>query len=274
MQSNTHNMLVVMKSNRIICWFSCGAASACATKLVLDSNDERKNGREIIIARNWIAEEHPDNDRFQADCEKWFGHPVIHVTNEKYEGSVFAVQDAVKFIKHRHGAPCTRLLKKDMRKAFQRAGDIHVFGLHIGEETRIEDFLDDEPEINVWLPLVERGMTKQDCHEMVAAQGIEQPVMYRLGYNNNNCIGCVKGQKGYWNKIRQDFPEAFERMAAQERKLGHSICKNEYRTPDGKRHSIPVFLDELPPDAGNYKSEPSIKCGIICEQPQQTESGV
>ena len=23
--------------------------------------------------------------------------------------------------------------------------------------------------------------------------GIEIPVMYRLGYNNNNCVGCVKG---------------------------------------------------------------------------------
>lgn len=61
---------------RIICWFSCGAASAVAAKLILESNDERKAGKEIIIARNWLAEEHPDNDRFQADCERWLGQKI------------------------------------------------------------------------------------------------------------------------------------------------------------------------------------------------------
>jgi len=253
-----------MNNGRIICWFSCGAASAVAAKLVLESSDPRIQGKEIILARNYVKEEHPDNDRMQADCEKWLGRQIIHVTNEKYHGSVFEVQDDVKFIKHRHGAPCTRLLKKEMRKAFQRPGDIHVFGLHKGEESRVDQFLDDEPEVRTWFPLMEAGLTKQDCHEMLAAVGIEQAAMYRLGYKNNNCIGCVKGGMGYWNKIRVDFPAEFERMAKQERKFGHAINKTEERI-DGKRVGIPMFLDELPPDLGNYKAEPSIKCGIICE---------
>lgn len=251
--------------SRIICWFSCGAASAVAAKMVLQSNDERKAGREIIIARNWLKEEHPDNDRMQADCEAWLGQKIIHVTNEKYHGSVFEVQDDVKFIKHRHGAPCTRLLKKEVRKAFQRAGDIHVFGLHKGEEARVDQFLDDEPNVRVWFPLIEAGLTKRDCHDMLAAAGIEQAAMYRLGYKNNNCIGCVKGGMGYWNKIREDFPDVFEKMAQQERKLGHSICKKEIRV-DSRRVSLPVFLDELSVTDGRpYSDEPSIKCGIICE---------
>ena len=37
-----------------------------------------------------------------------------------------------------------------------------------------------------------------------------RPLMYDLGYPNNNCIGCVKGGMGYWNHIRKDFPEVFE----------------------------------------------------------------
>ncbi len=37
--------------------------------------------------------------------------------------------------------------------------------------------------------------------------------MYDLGYPNNNCIGCVKGGMGYWNKIRKDFPEVFQKRA-------------------------------------------------------------
>lgn len=254
-------------TKRIICWFSCGAASAVAAKLILQSNDERKAGREIIIARNWIAEEHPDNDRFEREAAAWLGHPIIHVTNEKYCGSVFKVQDEVKFIKHPRsgGAPCTRLLKKEMRKQFQRPGDIHVFGLHIGEEDRVDQFLDDEPDVRAWFPLIERGMTKLDCHQMISDAGIAMAAMYRLGYDNNNCVGCVKGGMGYWNKIRRDFPEAFDRMAKQERKLGYAICKTEHKE-NGKRVGDPVFLDELLPTQGRkYSDEPPIKCGVICE---------
>lgn len=252
--------------DRIICWFSCGAASAVAAKMVLQSNDERKAGREIIIARNWLKEEHLDNDRMQADCERWLGQEIIHVTNEKYQGSVMEVQAGVRAIRFRHGAPCTRLLKKEMRQKFQRPGDIHVFGLHVGEESRIEDFLDDEPDIQVWLPLVERGLTKEDCHKMLADAGIEQAAMYQLGYKNNNCIGCVKGGMGYWNKIRRDFPEVFQRQSKMERILGTTVLRREGpKNADGSRTSLPLYLDELPPDAGRYESEPSIKCGIICE---------
>lgn len=252
--------------SRIICWFSCGAASAVAAKLVLQSNDERKIGREIIIARNWVKEEHPDNDRMQSDCEKWLGQKIIHVTAEKYNGSVMEVQKKHKAIRFMRGAPCTLRLKKEARQAFQKPGDIHVFGLHVGEETRIDDFLDDEPDIKFWLPLVERGMTKKDCHQMISDAGIEQAAMYKLGYKNNNCIGCVKGGMGYWNKIRRDFPEAFERQAKMERILGTTAIRKEGpRNPDGSRTSLPVYLDQLPPNAGRYKSEPSIKCGIICE---------
>jgi hypothetical protein len=251
---------------RIICWFSCGAASACAAKLVMQSNDARKAGREIVIARNWLKEEHSDNDRFQADIEKWLGQKIIHVTNDEYCGSVMEVQKRTRSIRFIKGAPCTRLLKKEMRLRFQRPDDIHVFGLHTGEDHRIDEFLDDEPGINFWLPLVEMGMSKADCHQMISDAGIPQAAMYRLGYKNNNCIGCVKGGQGYWNKIRRDFPEAFERQARMERILGTTAIRKEGpKTADGKRTSLPLFLDELNPAAGRYESEPSIKCGIICE---------
>ena len=66
--------------------------------------------------------------------------------------------------------------------------------------------------------------------------------MYDLGYPNNNCIGCVKGGMGYWNKIRVDFPEVFERRVRQERETGRSCIKG-------------IFLDELEPDRGNMHME-------------------
>lgn len=52
-------------------------------------------------------------------------------------------------------------------------------------------------------------------------------------------------------KIRVDFPEAFDRMAKLERFKGHTVFKD-------------CYLDELPPDAGNYPKEQHIECGIFC----------
>lgn len=62
---------------------------------------------------------------------------------------------------------------------------------------------------------------------MLWKAGIEIPAMYKMGYNNNNCIGCVKGGMGYWNKIRKDFPEVFNRMAVIEREVGATCLKDK-----------------------------------------------
>ena len=58
--------------SRIVCRFSCGAASAVATKLIL----ARYPAEQVVIFNAFIAEEHPDNRRFLVDCERWFAHSV------------------------------------------------------------------------------------------------------------------------------------------------------------------------------------------------------
>lgn len=82
-----------------------------------------------------------------------------------------------------------------------------------------------------------------------------RPLMYDLGYPNNNCIGCIKGGMGYWNRIRKDFPEVFESRAKLERLVGHSMLKDK---------NGPVYLDELDPDRGDMNIEIFPDCGIMC----------
>jgi len=76
--------------------------------------------------------------------------------------------------------------------------------------------------------------------------------MYDLGYNNNNCIGCVKGGMGYWNHIRVDFPEIFAQRAKMERLIGGTCIKG-------------VYLDELAPEKGRHTPPIVDDCGILCE---------
>jgi len=84
--------------------------------------------------------------------------------------------------------------------------------------------------------------------------------MYKLGYEHNNCVGCVKGGAGYWNKIRVDFPETFDRMAKVERQLNVAINK---RYEKGRR--LRVFLDELDPKAGRPQDLKDAGCSVFCQ---------
>ena len=241
--------------SRIVCWFSCGAASAVATKLAI----AQYAGREIVIARCIVKEEHPDNDRFAADCEKWVGMPITNMISEKYNGSIFEVFEKRGYISGIHGAPCTMLLKKKVREDFQLPTDTHVFGYCAEEQDRWDSFLDAN-NIDAISPLMERGLEHSDCLAMIEKAGIELPVMYKLGYQHNNCVGCCKASgAGYWNKIRIDFPEQFDRMAKVSRQIGSRM------TRDGETR---IFLDELKPGTGDYQTEPEIQCGLFCEMAQ------
>jgi hypothetical protein len=248
--------------SRIVCWFSCGAASAVATKLALA--DARKSGVEVVIAYTGVTEEHSDNHRFLKDCEAWFGQEVLMLMNEKYRGSIYEVFRRERFLVGPSGAACTRLLKKGMRQSFERPGDRQVFGYTMEEQDRVDRFIDANNHVDLWVPLIDRGLSKGDCLAIIKGAGIQLPAMYSLGYRNNNCIGCVKGGAGYWNKIRVDFPETFERMAKVEEYLGRTVCKV---TVDNVTRR--VSLRELPPDVGDYESEPDMSCGIFCHMAEQ-----
>jgi hypothetical protein len=233
---------------RIVCWFSCGAASAVATKIAIAENAGKLP---LIIAYTEVIEEHPDNKRFLTDCEKWFGQEIIILGNDKYKRSIYETfKTSAMNIKG--SAPCTQRLKKQVRIKFEQPTDRQVFGYTAEEQTRLDRFIDANNDVDIWTPLIDKGLGKEDCLAMLKNADIALPEMYRLGYHNNNCIGCVKGGMGYWNKIKVDFPEHFDRMAKLERFKSQSVLKDRY-------------LDELKPTDGNYPQEQNIECSIFCQ---------
>lgn len=245
---------------RTVCWFSCGAASAVATKIALEKYDN------CVVAYQDTGAEHPDNERFLRDCEKWFGQEIIRLKSEKYQ-DIWDVFEKTRYLVGVAGARCTSELKRKVAEDFINFfHDREIFGYTAEEANRLDRFKKQNEERIIVAPLIEEGITKKECFQQLHRSGIQLPVMYRIGYRNNNCIGCVKGQAGYWNKIRVDFPEVFSRMAKTERELNAAINKRY----EGKKR-IRVFLDELDPQAGNYKAEPSIACGLFCGADGQGE---
>lgn len=235
--------------SRTVVWFSAGAASAVAAKLVIAQQPSH-----LVVAYVDPGSEHPDSARFLDDCEEWFGHPIIRLRSDRY-ADTWQVWSERRYLVGPTGALCTAELKKKVRFAFERPDDRQVFGYTVEEQHRADRFREQNPGVELVTPLIDAGLTKSDCLAMVDRASLQLPEMYRLGYRNNNCVGCVKGGMGYWNKIRRDFPDVFDRMAALERDLGRTVIR-----VDGAA----IFLDELDPDRGSHANEPDMDCSLMC----------
>lgn len=209
-----------------------------------------------------IKDQHPDSLRFIKDCESAIGKPIQVLHSNEYT----CVEDCVRafggFRNPGNGfAPCTNWLKKRVRKEWEEKNKdydlIYVWGFDFKEKSRAERTVESNPQAKHEFPLIDRKLSKEEVHGLFERTfQFKRPLMYELGYPNNNCIGCTKGGMGYWNKIRKDFPDIFKSRSELERLVGHSILK------DSK--GAPVYLDELDPGRGNMNTEVFPECGIMC----------
>jgi len=237
---------------RTVVWFSCGAPSAVAAKLTLSRGP-------AVIARIVIPSEHEDNERFSADVERWIGCGLTRLCSNRY-ADTWDVWERRRFISGPQGALCTTELKKMVRQDFQEPDDIQVFGYTVEERDRADLFRENNPDIMLATPLIDAGLTKEDCWALIVRAGIEIPILYRLGFRNNNCMPCAKATSPvYWNRVRQHFPERFDRMAQLSR-----LLKVRMTRMAGER----VFLDELP-DVVPAGVEPDIECSLMCAIAEQ-----
>lgn len=225
-----------------VAWISAGVSSFVAAYL-------GKPDKCIYID---IDDQHPDSIRFIKDCEKVLGMK-IEILKSEYK-NVENVCRTFNFVNGVWGAKCTEVLKKRVRKTWeseQTEPITYIWGMDCTEKARAAKLCESMPKYKHEFPLIEANLTKEETHGLLERLGVKRPILYDMGYRNNNCIGCVKGGMGYWNKIRKDFPDVFESRAKMERDLGHSCIKG-------------VFLDELEPNRGR-NNEVMPECGIACE---------
>jgi len=258
----------VCAGDEIAVWFSCGAASAVAAKKTLEKYGDICTVR---VVNNPVAEEHPDNQRFLRDVEKWLGTEIETAINPKFPScSAVDVWAQRKYMGGIAGAPCTLELKKAARQHWEASNPVDwtVLGFTADEQERSDRFQKTERFV---LPvLIEARITKKDCFRILFAAGIEIPEIYKLGYPNANCIGCVKGGLGYWRAIREDFPTQFERVAQAEDKVADLHGENAYilRHRSGPLAGKRFRLRELPAGKAD-RAEPLPSCGLFCEMAEK-----
>lgn len=248
---------MILKDKKIVVWFSCGAASAVALAKTIEIYGA---DNEIIACNNPIKEEHEDNQRFLSDVAKHLGIEIQSVISKKYPSqSCVEVWDKRKFMSSPWGAPCTYELKKKARQDWEATNphDYIVLGFTAEEKKRHESFKLNERE-NILPVLIDLNITKADCYREVASWGIELPKIYKLGYPNANCIGCVKSASPtYWNHVRKKHPDIFEQRSQQSERIGAKLV-----IVKGER----ILLKNLDPKAkGRRLKNMDFECGIFCE---------
>lgn len=242
----------------IAVWVSCGAASAVAA---VETVVRYGNEHNVRLLNNPIAEEDEDNQRFIDDLSAILGRPIERVLSRQYPSqSCEDVWETRKYMSGPGGAPCTMILKKWARQEWEKENhvDWHVFGFTLDEKARHENFVRTERS-NVLPVLIDLELTKADCFRRIQEWGLELPRVYSWGYPNANCIGCVKASSAtYWNHVRTQNPDVFDKRSEMSRRLGVKLAYHK-----GKR----VFLDELPEDArGRPMKSMDVECGIFCEE--------
>lgn len=282
------------KKGRVICWWSGGITSAVACRIAIDLYG-KENCRVIMLdTRN----EDYDTYRFKRDCEKWYGIPIEMLTCIKYPdykskhtyvdiGKDYeSIQDV--WIKHKSlnvatGAICSTELKRRVRERWQKTNefDYQVFGFEFdkSEFNRALSLKLNHQNAKSIYPLLMLGYNKNDCLQIVQDAGIEVPRAYKLGFKNNNCLntGCVQGGIGYWQKMKRDFPDKFDKMADMEHNLTNTkgipvtMLKSQSKS-DKDNNTTLVFLKKHPDypelkcidDMPECKVEPLFECNGFC----------
>ena len=239
----------------IIGWWSAGITSAVACKLAI----ENYGSDNVALFYFDTGAAHPDNDRFKKECEEWYGCQIHTRKSKKYDNPLHVIRKN-RYVNGPNGARCTLELKKqvryDIEKEIKYTGQVFGFEFSTKEINRAIRFKEQYPDAKPLFPLIDKRMTKNNCAFFIEQAGIQLPKMYELGYPNNNCIGCVKGGQGYWNKIRTDFPDVFEQFVEVEHEIGRTCLKKD---------SKPLFLSELDPNAGRQSKIVMPDCGSFCD---------
>lgn len=262
---------------RVICWWSGGITSAVACKI---AQDLWGDACEFIMMDT--MNEDDDTYRFKSDCEKWYGEPIQVIKTGKFD-SIESVWRKFNSLNVATGAICSYELKRVVRERWQRENqyDYQVFGFEFEKKefNRAMSMKLNHPKTKPVFPLIMMGMDKTDCIEYVKNVGIEIPRMYTYGFQNNNCFktGCIQGGIGYWQKMRREFPDKFEKMALLEHELTDAKGQPVTMLKDQSNHAMEtgnklVFLKKHPSypdlkcidDMPERKVQPLMECNGFC----------
>ena len=170
---------------------------------------------------------------------------------------------------------CSRILKAERLQKFYKDGDILVFGIGKKEEHRAKRLITVYQKISVktgkWatlrFPLIEESVSKDDINHFIAEAGIEQPLLYKLGFEHNNCSGgCVRAGKRQWKRLYDILPETYLERERVEEDLREFLGKDVHYLKDETLKDFRYRIEHGLLPKMYYRDSPDvIECIGICD---------
>lgn len=215
-------------SRRVVVGFSGGATSAWCAGWALRTFHRD----DVDLVFHDTKEEDEDTYRFIREMALALGKPVLNWSDGRSVTEVFRDENAIA---NNRMAFCSRILKAEQRDRYFD----HLRESGVTEIVNVVGFTGMETEriqrtyarglaagYTIRFPLADERITKQQAAEWcVRTMRVRLPRMYEWS-EHANCVGCVRGGKAYWLKVRQARPDVFEQRAALEDEFGHTILKD------------------------------------------------
>lgn len=186
---------------------------------------------EIVFLFHDTQEEHPDTYRFMREMASALKIDITERSDGRSVTQVFRDENALA---NNRMAFCSRILKAQQRdlyfKELRQSGVdeiINILGFSSNESNRVQrtSARAESSGYKVRFPVVEENITKQQCADWCISMGVRPSSMY-LWSEHANCLGCVRGGKAYWLKVKEHHPDVFEQRAKLEEEFGHTFLKD------------------------------------------------
>lgn len=227
---------------RIVVGYSMGVTSAWCAGWALRTFPRD----EVVFLFHDTKREHPDTYRFGREMAAKLG---MEITEDSDGRSVLDVFEDEGFVGNGQNSMCSRILKTERGEAFVKRlqGDgydvVRVVGFSAKEPNRVARMVGyaDRGGYTVRFPIVEEGVTKQQCANWCIEMGVRPSAMYEWS-EHANCVGCVKGGRAYWLAVHEHHPDVFEEMARIEEASGHPIIRGGKREHPMLRDLVQIGL--------------------------------
>ena len=212
----------------IIVALSGGKASAWCADWALKHYPKK----DIILYFNDTKWEHPDLYRFLNDLSAHFRHPITFDSDGRSPEQLFHDHHALA---NNRMPFCSRVLKAERLQAFYKHADTLVFGIGADEMHRAQRLVGVYQVVaaktNRWpkllFPLIQENVSKEQVSDFLKDAGIQEPLLYRLGFLHNNCSGgCVRAGKKHWKLLYEKLPEVYAERERVEREMRERFDKD------------------------------------------------
>lgn len=204
---------------RHVVFFSGGAGSWAAARRVVAEHGA--SATTLLFADTRMEDE--DLHRFLLEAAADVGAELVCIADGRTPWDVFR---DVRFLGNTRIDPCSRVLKRDIMRAWveerYRPDEVTLYlGISWDEAHRYERARARWEPYDLRAPMCEPPYeTAADVVRAMRDRGIEPPRLYAMGFPHNNCGGfCVKAGQAHFANLLRRMPERYRWHEAQEEAL-------------------------------------------------------